>query len=188
MQREEEATCLTRENLLTLAATFYTLLFRRTGSSAKFGVNVFFSQELMMHDDNSNHQPITPQGIFCKPTGQDCGRSPSTENREPLNITTFSMSIYAAFNCRDQSPCAILWFSQQLSPLPNPRSLSLPATSTPGVLLAGSLAWLLASAFAQVLLLFCPCAFALTFSFYLHLKTLHVTWASWTRSEISSQK
>ena len=103
--------------------------------------------------------------------------------RRTGSLSTFSMSIYAAFNRRDQSPCAILWLSQQLSPLPNPRSLSLPATSTPGVLLAGSLAWLLASAFAQVLLLFCPCAFALTFSFYLHL-----TWVSWTRREISFQK
>ena len=95
---------------------------------------------------------------------------------------------YVNLCCLQPSRSISLRNSQQLSPLPNPRSLYLPATSTPGVLLAGSLAWLPASAFAQVLLLFCPCAFALTFSFYLHLKTLHVTWASWTRREISSQK
>merc|ERR1719397_1351096 len=56
-QREEEATCLTGENLLTLAATFYTLLLRRTGGSENFGEKkVFFSQELIKHHDDLNHQ------------------------------------------------------------------------------------------------------------------------------------
>ena len=56
-QREEEATCLTGENLLTLAATFYTLLLRRTGGSENFGEKkVFFSQELIKHYEELNHQ------------------------------------------------------------------------------------------------------------------------------------
>merc|ERR1719357_329594 len=56
-QREEETTCLTGENLLTLAATFYTLLLRRTGGSENFlEKKAFFSSELIKHHDDLNHQ------------------------------------------------------------------------------------------------------------------------------------
>jgi len=57
-QRDEDTiTCLIGEELLSLAATYYTILLRRTGGSEGFGEKkIFFFQQLLKYHDDLNHQ------------------------------------------------------------------------------------------------------------------------------------